>query len=590
MKHFISLILCLSFFTCSYGQQQKPVPRPEYSPGAPEEETIDKIVDWYFKNLKTLEHKPDSMLKMMELAMEWAEAQNDPGVQTCMTGLTGLFFREQYQDTAKAWTYFNKALAMCKQYNLRYQQSLILHEMGMWYRNVPRNYAKALECFLLADQLYDQDRESEARRKRDEKIGTRLDLINLYFLLGNHGSVLQLLPVILNADTNFYVGYNTLGLSYRETGRFDSAIFYFRVAMQKAHQLGSVEWVGLAAGNLATTYLRQQQYDSAKFYGELSYNLVKDNNSNVSGATKADILVDLAAVNVNLHNPEQAMIQLTEAERLMNGPQLYPINTYIIWYRLYKNRLRAYGETGNYGPTYELNKKLRHLKDSIDNVKQTSLYTKVQVQLQADKNIANIKKLEAEAALSVKRRNYVLIVLVLSGLVLFNLYRRRQLSNKKKLQLYDSREQLLHDEKVRTEEQFNSYLDQLLEKNKVIEEFEKQIERMKAQPNSIEQEQSIETLEKLKQTTIITEDDWLRFRSLFEKVHKGFFVRLKEKYPDITPAETRLLALAKLNISNTQMAGMLGISKDSIRMTGYRFMKKINMAGETNLSEIVTSI
>jgi hypothetical protein len=111
------------------------------------------------------------------------------------------------------------------------------------------------------------------------------------------------------------------------------------------------------------------------------------------------------------------------------------------------------------------------------------------------------------------------------------------------------------------------------------------------QSDSIDKLQTLETVEKLKRSTIITEDEWIQFRSLFDKVHKGFFTRLKVQYPDVTQAEIRLMALTKLNLSTKEMAGILGISPESIRKSRYRFLKKVSdISGEADFAGIVSSI
>ena len=85
----------------------------------------------------------------------------------------------------------------------------------------------------------------------------------------------------------------------------------------------------------------------------------------------------------------------------------------------------------------------------------------------------------------------------------------------------------------------------------------------------------------------LTEDDWNEFRNLFEKVQVGFFDKLKQRFPDLTPSEQRLLALMKLKLSKREMAGMLGIAPDSIKKTRQRIRKKINVPDDAALEEMV---
>jgi DNA-binding CsgD family transcriptional regulator len=54
----------------------------------------------------------------------------------------------------------------------------------------------------------------------------------------------------------------------------------------------------------------------------------------------------------------------------------------------------------------------------------------------------------------------------------------------------------------------------------------------------------------------------------------------------VTEAEKRLLALTKLEMSNSEIAAMLGISPESVIKTRYRLRKKV---GDEDLKRLVES-
>ena len=80
------------------------------------------------------------------------------------------------------------------------------------------------------------------------------------------------------------------------------------------------------------------------------------------------------------------------------------------------------------------------------------------------------------------------------------------------------------------------------------------------------------------------------FGQLFEKVHSGYLYRVKEKIPGLTPAETRLMALVKLQLSTKEMAAVLGISPNSVRSTWSRLRKKLNLPEEGTMEELLEII
>ncbi len=121
-------------------------------------------------------------------------------------------------------------------------------------------------------------------------------------------------------------------------------------------------------------------------------------------------------------------------------------------------------------------------------------------------------------------------------------------------------------------QELQSFSNSIREKNKLIEEFEKQIEESQA---ALPQKQ--ENLQQLSKAIILTEEDWEDFKALFEEVHPNFFFTLKQDNPELTNAEMRLVALLKLKLSNKEIAGMLGISPDSVVKTKYRLKKKLSI-------------
>jgi hypothetical protein len=94
-------------------------------------------------------------------------------------------------------------------------------------------------------------------------------------------------------------------------------------------------------------------------------------------------------------------------------------------------------------------------------------------------------------------------------------------------------------------------------------------------------------MSELGRQTILTEEDWNGFRSLFEKIYPGFFIHIKDKFPDITLAELRMAALTRLRLTTRQIASILGISVDSVHKSRQRLRQRFQVGSEANLDELV---
>ncbi|MNI98827.1 hypothetical protein D3C73_1577500 [compost metagenome] len=70
----------------------------------------------------------------------------------------------------------------------------------------------------------------------------------------------------------------------------------------------------------------------------------------------------------------------------------------------------------------------------------------------------------------------------------------------------------------------------------------------------------------------------------FERVHHSFFEKLIKLFPDLTAADMRLIALLKINLNNTDIAILLGISQDSLRVARHRLRKKLKLEQSEDLA------
>ena len=97
-------------------------------------------------------------------------------------------------------------------------------------------------------------------------------------------------------------------------------------------------------------------------------------------------------------------------------------------------------------------------------------------------------------------------------------------------------------------------------------------------------------IQQLSSQTILTEDDWIDFKTGFEKLHPSFFITLKEIAPDITIAEQRMAALLRIQLLRKKIAQMLGISPGSVHKTCQRLRLRLHLPPEKNLEEFIQEV
>lgn len=78
------------------------------------------------------------------------------------------------------------------------------------------------------------------------------------------------------------------------------------------------------------------------------------------------------------------------------------------------------------------------------------------------------------------------------------------------------------------------------------------------------------------------EDNWIRFKLAFSKVHKDFNKNLIRQCPKLTPSEINLCSFIKLGMSNKEIASVLYQSPDSVKVSRYRIRKKLKLERNEN--------
>jgi CHASE3 domain sensor protein len=136
-------------------------------------------------------------------------------------------------------------------------------------------------------------------------------------------------------------------------------------------------------------------------------------------------------------------------------------------------------------------------------------------------------------------------------------------------------------------QQLDLYTQNILEKSGIISKVTEELELLKSKSKEKEQ---IEKFSRILDFTIITEEDWEKFKTIFQEVYPTFFGELRYTFPDITASELRLSALIKLNLSLKEAADTLGISAESVKKSRYRLKKKFGLQEEESLEDFIRKL
>ena len=86
----------------------------------------------------------------------------------------------------------------------------------------------------------------------------------------------------------------------------------------------------------------------------------------------------------------------------------------------------------------------------------------------------------------------------------------------------------------------------------------------------------------------IKTDSWKRFEMAFNDVHEDFYKSLLSEFPDLTSSEIKLSAFIKLGLNIKDIAAVLFITTESVKVSRSRLRKKLALATETNLQSFLS--
>jgi len=424
----------------------------------------------------------------------------------------------------------------------------------------------------------------------DERIGRKITA-GSYHLLGevlyatrdNEKSIYYTKKAIAaDSDTSFSARdmnmkrLNTIALCWKRIGNYDSAFFYFNLAFSQAAQLREDIWQSIILGNEGQIYYAQQKYNLAKPLLESDYRFSKAYGELGSAANS---LQWVARINLLEGKKDSALAQVREAlklEQIDSNPN-YRQNIYYVTADVYR-------ALGNNDSSLKYAQLYNRLHDSIERAVADGRVEMAQIRLANLQNAFTIRNLNKEKKTEQLKRNFVIAAILLVSIIALLYVNRLRLKFRYTEQLAAEQQKMAKAEIAAAREQLHLFTQNIVEKTNLIEQLQEQLNHRSF---TLEQQ---ELLSNISNVTILTETDWEKFKSLFEKIYPGFFVNLKRRVSDITVAEQRMAALTRLHLSVNQIASILGISPNSVYKTKQRLRQRLQVHPEENIEEVLTKI
>lgn len=536
----------------------------------PAGERISKAQDLYAKQIRLR----DSVFAINELEglVSLANSINDKALQCFSVSLLADQYARYRGLNPLSEKLHHEAVSLAGEYRLPVMQGICNYRMGRYFYSF-RQYPVAFEYLLRADNIL-----HEVHYRNVPDIDEILFFTgSIYYETGDYDKADSfLLQVQELPKVNDYIrkqSLNTLALIRKRRHDGEGALKYFTKTLYESTRQHDSAWIGISYGNMGETYFTGGRFKEAYPLLQAGANL--DRHHKQYGDACINLLF-LAQIDIAEGRTAVA------AKRIDSAAIVYPVYSTLSSRRLLYETLAAwYERQGQTVAAISVQKRLLRLKDTIDANIDDQAFRRIQVQLETEKHLADIDRLEARASASAAQRNAIIALLALVVVVLLLLY------NRYRLKARNSAEQLTNARR-----ELQAFTENSRRKNELIEQFAAELERLKAsmagQPSYNER---MDHFDRLVHSTILTDAEWADFRVLFDKVHKGFFARLEQKLPGLTLNETRLLALVKLGLGDADISNMLGITIAAVERSRQRLREKIHPSKDgLSLNDLVQAV
>ncbi|MCR9015028.1 tetratricopeptide repeat protein [Aquiflexum gelatinilyticum] len=355
--------------------------------------------------------------------------------------------------------------------------------------------------------------------------------------------------------------YNNIGNIYQTKGDPNSALTYYEKALDLALQVPKLKAQGIAYNNIGKLYFNElNQPEKALEY--LTKGLAFREEIGDLGEVARSLVI---LSNFHFQQKEFAKGKQYAQRALEIGEKIGSLDIQSSAF----GRLSEIAEAnGDFQAALVAFRKSKEFNDSIINQQASREITRLQLQYDFEKE----EKIRSEEA-SQTRFKYLLTITALSvGLILAVLI--TFIIRSKARQTEMKQKNLALDVEIKNKELTTNVM-YLIRKNELINNVAERL--LKLQRRVLPENQKVFQEIILDLQREADNDSWKEFELRFNQVHSEFYTTLRKLYPDLSPADEKLCAFLRLNMSSKEIAAVSQQSIKSVEVARARLRKKLNL-------------
>jgi tetratricopeptide (TPR) repeat protein len=510
-------------------------------------------------------------------------------------------------------------------------------DLGIYYW-LKGDYAAAIQAYDSSNLVYDELKKPTKKMKNLSNLGM------VYGRLGDFPRAIQSLleslriSEAMGAKEAQAKTYNSLGVAHKNQGNIDEAFVAYNKSLALFKEVNQPENVAGSYSNIGNLYMLRKDLDQGLAYQVKALSIF-DSLKNFRGIITC--YNNISDIHLSKGQPEKALRYREQALDLSHNHGFFSSEVVALSgigniyaelrdyktaeanflkglalasqkkYRtemvnLYKGLSNCYKMMGKNTEALRYHELYAAMKDSLFNQQTLTTISNLQTSFELKKKQDAIELLKRDNQIATLSRNRTIIVSVALLFIAFLLlvWQRSRMRHHRQIhahekKLYEIEQALtraeLESAKLKESEllkelsyknkSLTTYALTMVQKNEILEEVKESIGLLLKKPEH--QEDHFKKLSRIVDYGFTVDKDWDDFKLYFEEVHADFFLKLKERYPDLGGADLKLCALIRLNLNVKQTAAILRISPDSVKVARHRLRKKFNLQTEDNLPDFI---
>lgn len=420
-------------------------------------------------------------------------------------------------------------------------------------------------------------------------------------------------------DPRTFIAYLELGNIYSKTKQIEKAkVFYL-----KAISGNYLPARRAAFANLGLVFLTDKEYDSALFYfeGGLQEYYHTDTSLHINKVNIASILLNIASVEYGKGEFENGIkllfrcleisreidyklltaeiyLKLGNGYRFLNQDDISlayylkaksiadSLNIYPIREAVYKKLSDYYHQNRKYDTAYYYLSAYNEVHDSLMQQTLRSSVSEMEINYAIKEKTTKIELLSKEKKILMGLAVSIIVGILFIAFIIVLLLNRHRVKLQNARDMAETRAEMEKTKLDKSKQEMKRIVAGLKEKSAFIGELEKEIHKLSI---ISEEKQFEEKIAKLRETRILTNDDWEEYFRVFSEIYPSFFSKEKDFY-DLSTGDKRQLVFLKLGLTQIQTAHLMGISPEGVKRARQRLSKKIGVNDTKELKGHIDSL